>query len=214
MATINLTLPQSGTVITAGLHSSNYGAIQTVVNGGLDNNNFASGLIFDTQKLMQNGATTGQALQWNGSKWAPAPSPGYEFDYTEVSTVAATNITATTSGTAQSIVTGASVTYDGSTTVNIEAFVGDAQPDTGVAGRRITVAIFDNGSLYRQFAIPSCQVAGIAQIVTCYGKWKITPTAAAHQYSIRSWVTAGTGVIGTGTGGSGDTPAWLRVTKA
>lgn len=70
MGTISLQLPVSGTIVTAGLHSSNYGTLQTVINGGLDNNNFASGKIFDPTKIMQSAATTGQTLIWNGTNWA------------------------------------------------------------------------------------------------------------------------------------------------
>lgn len=72
MATISLTLPVSGTVITAGLHSTNYTAIQGAINGGLDTANWASGLIFAPSKFMQEGATTGQGIIWGGSQYAPA----------------------------------------------------------------------------------------------------------------------------------------------
>lgn len=71
MATISLTLPTSGTVVAAGLHIANYGTLQSVINGGLDNNNFAAGKIFDNTKIMQGGALTGQGLIWNGTSWVP-----------------------------------------------------------------------------------------------------------------------------------------------
>jgi hypothetical protein len=74
LPSITLTLPTSGTVITAGLHSNNYTALQTLLNGGLDNNNFAAGKIFDPAKLMQNGAIDGDPLGWDNTlvKWVPA----------------------------------------------------------------------------------------------------------------------------------------------
>jgi hypothetical protein len=72
MATITLTLPTAGTVITAGLHATNYTAIQGAINGGLDTANWASGKIFAPSKFLQEGATNGQAIVWNGSIWAPA----------------------------------------------------------------------------------------------------------------------------------------------
>jgi hypothetical protein len=49
--------------------------IQATLNG-LDQNNFASGKIFDPAKLQQSSATTGQALVWNGTTWAPATTGG------------------------------------------------------------------------------------------------------------------------------------------
>lgn len=45
MPTVSLTLPTSGTVVSAGLHSSNYSDLQTLLNGGLDNDNFAAGVL-------------------------------------------------------------------------------------------------------------------------------------------------------------------------
>lgn len=71
MPTISLTLPVSATVITAGLHSTNYTTIQNLVNGGLDTANWASGKIFAPSKLMQEGATIGQGTLWNGTQWVP-----------------------------------------------------------------------------------------------------------------------------------------------
>jgi hypothetical protein len=49
----------------------NFNAIAAVINGHIDDTNFASGLIFDPAKIKQNGATVGQALVWGGSTWVP-----------------------------------------------------------------------------------------------------------------------------------------------
>jgi hypothetical protein len=79
--TISLTLPTAGTVITAGLHSANYSSLQTLLNGGLDTSNWASGKIFDPAKIMQSGASTGQVMEWDGANWTPttisSTSPNY-----------------------------------------------------------------------------------------------------------------------------------------
>lgn len=71
MGVIVLSDPVSGTLADATVIANNNSAIKAAINGGIDNNNFAAGKIFDPSKLMQNGATTGQALLWNGSNWAP-----------------------------------------------------------------------------------------------------------------------------------------------
>ncbi len=42
MPTITLTLPTAGTDITSGLHATNYLALQTLLNGGLDGANFVN----------------------------------------------------------------------------------------------------------------------------------------------------------------------------
>jgi hypothetical protein len=72
LGTISLTNPIAGTVIAAGLHATNYTVIQTVINGNLDTNNWATGKIFAPSKLMQEAATVGQKLEWNGTIWVPA----------------------------------------------------------------------------------------------------------------------------------------------
>jgi len=74
MGTITLTNPVAGTVVTAGLHATNYTTIQTVINGNLDTNNWGAGKIFAPSKLMQEGATDKQILQWNNGStlWGPA----------------------------------------------------------------------------------------------------------------------------------------------
>lgn len=51
MPSISLTLPVAGTIITAGLHATNYTALQTLLNGGLDNNNIAPGAAIASSKL-------------------------------------------------------------------------------------------------------------------------------------------------------------------
>lgn len=76
MGTITLTNPSAGTVVTAGLHATNYTTIQTVINGNLDANNWGAGKIFAPSKLTQEGASTGQVLAWSGSQWAPVPAAG------------------------------------------------------------------------------------------------------------------------------------------
>lgn len=67
MPTINLTLPVSGTVITAGLHSTNYTALQNLLNAGLDTANWATGKIFGIDKLMQNSAVDGDGIAWDNA---------------------------------------------------------------------------------------------------------------------------------------------------
>jgi len=42
---------------------------------------------------------------------------------------------------------------------------------------------------------------------------RLTPTAGSHTYGIKWWVNTGTGNIGAGSGGTGISPAFLRVSK-
>jgi hypothetical protein len=57
MGTISLTLPVSGTVIAAGLHATNYAAIQTAINGGIEAVNIADGSITQAKMAIGNKTT-------------------------------------------------------------------------------------------------------------------------------------------------------------
>src|SRR6266542_600043 len=67
MPTISLSLPVAGPVVTAGLHANNYTILQTLLNGGLDTANWASGKIFAPSKLMQESAVDGDGLAWDNT---------------------------------------------------------------------------------------------------------------------------------------------------
>jgi hypothetical protein len=71
MGTISLTNPVAATVITAGLHATNYTTLQTVINGNLDNNNWAAGAIFAPSKFTQEAAARQDGMVWNGTIWIP-----------------------------------------------------------------------------------------------------------------------------------------------
>src|SRR5262249_12348429 len=82
MGTISLSLPVTGTVITAGLHSTNYTTLQKVINRNIDQNNFGARKIFDPSELTQNSATTGQGLAWSGGIWAPSTGASHNYGTT------------------------------------------------------------------------------------------------------------------------------------
>jgi hypothetical protein len=68
MPSINLTLPVAGTNIAAGLHATNYSALQTLLNGGLDNTNVAEGAAIAVSKIAP--GTNGQVLTTVGGATA------------------------------------------------------------------------------------------------------------------------------------------------
>lgn len=94
MPSIILTVPAAGNKITAGLHATNYAALQALLNGGLDATNFASGQIFAPSKLTQEAASLGQGLVWNGSMWVPAGV--VQSKYKKVTSKTVSNTIATT----------------------------------------------------------------------------------------------------------------------
>ena len=69
MPTINLTLPVAGNGITAGLHATNYAALQALLNGDLDDNNLADDAV--TAAKILNGAVTASKLTLPGLDFTP-----------------------------------------------------------------------------------------------------------------------------------------------
>jgi hypothetical protein len=212
MATITLSLPSPGQIIAAGLHSSNYGIIQALANGGIDNNNFAAGKIFDNTKVMQGGALAGQGLIWNGSttQWAPAYPPGYQYDKTQI-TASPAAVTATTEGTSVAQITGGSVTYDGATLVKVEFWA----PTLSVsAATTATTFVVFRGATVVGGAVYGADITGAVNpppYVVAFD----TPPAGAVAYALKAYVNANSMTLSAGAGGSGGAlPAFLRVTKA
>lgn len=135
---------------------------------------------------------------------APTVPPGHEFDY--VAKTSNTAISATTAGTANSIVTANAVSYDGSTMIMLEFFC--AFLDSGVD---MLIAFFDGATQVDVFGAPpnTARVQGGK-----LGSLRLTPSNASHTYSVRAWLTSGSGTIygNTGTGGN-IPPAYIRQTK-
>ena len=121
--------------------------------------------------------------------------------------------TATTEGTANTVVTADAVTFDGSTKVEVSFYVPNARADAAGANRNMQVFLYDG----------SGSIGEMARLVTpaaqndnkpIYVSRILTPSAAAHTYSIRACVSAGTGALAAGTGGSGNLmPGYIRIRR-
>lgn len=137
-----------------------------------------------------------------GTTPAYAYPPGYEIDY--VTVTSNTNVTGATAATADNIITGTTVSYDG-TAVYIEMFC----PQVTRGTNWLKYVLYDGSTQIGDV----CAIGFSVQVG--YGKVKVTPTAANHTYNFRAYVDAGTGVINAGTGAAGSLyPAFIRVTKA
>lgn len=152
----------------------------------------------------------GKVLQGAGATTAVAYKypPGYEFDYVEKTSNS--SITATSAATANTLVTGAAITYDGSTIIKVEFYANSMNNPANVVLRVILV---DGSTVVGELAA----LFGAASIyVPCNGSVRFTPTNASHTYSVRAWVDAsGTGNIIAGAGGTGTSPypMYMRITK-
>lgn len=153
-------------------------------------------------------------LVYDGAVWREqGAQPGEELDFAQV-TSATTGITASTEATAVAIVTGNSITYDG-TKVRIEASLASYRTDASTLTQVFAVLLRDATVLGTVAfnAGGTTPLAGQRKDFVAYD----TPAAGAHTYKLSLYVTAtATHAAGGGAGGSGGVllPAFLRVTRA
>jgi hypothetical protein len=107
-------------------------------------------------------------------------------------------VTATSEATATAVVALGAITYEAVPHM-IEFSAPDARPNTtavvGVWGRIATPAASGN-------------------LVPVRLGYRFTPTAAAHTYNVKCWVSVSSGLVQAGAGGSATHgPAWLRITR-
>jgi hypothetical protein len=156
------------------------------------------------------GSTNGMAVQRVSGAVAWAYPPGYEMDYVEITSAA--SITATAEASANTVVTASAITFDGSTAVIIE-FFSDAGAVQGTASAFLTGYLYD-GSSSIGILWQLRTVANTSHVAPIFVRRRITPSAAAHTYSIRATTTSGTSTVNAGAAGTGNhQPAYIRITK-
>ncbi len=135
--------------------------------------------------------------------------PGFELDYVQITS--GVNITATTDATANSVIDGNAVSFDGSTRIKIEFWTLSA---TAAASGELVVVLYDGSTDLGRLA--ELQSAGSsAHDTALYGVRFLTPSNASHTFHIKAWTTTGTSIINAGAGGAGvNFPAWYRITVA
>ena len=121
-------------------------------------------------------------------------------------------ITATTEAGATAVATLAAITFDGATPFNIDFFCAYTSHSTG--GATSQTAIWDSSTEVNKFTSRNQTYTSEMGVVISF---PITPTAAAHTYAVKSWVSAGNviyyaGAVGGGAGVFG--PISLRISRA
>lgn len=142
----------------------------------------------------------------------PASYLGHELDYVEFT--GTVSITQTAEASANTIVTGSAVSYDGSTTVIVEFFA--PYVDTGATSADEVLLWLYDGSSSIGYIGRTKTPAAAALRVPVHAMRRLTPSNASHTYSIRG-TRAGTnnGTIGAGAGGTGAAmPGYIRITRA
>lgn len=153
--------------------------------------------------------STGQVLGGGASAPAWAFPPGYEYTHNEFTSPV--SVTAVTEATANTVATASAITLDGATPVIIEFFAPKvASPN----GQHILFALYDGSSSIGLLGELDIQTTTSIVETPVILKRRLTPAAAAKTYSVRAYVTSGTGTVTAGAGGVGvSMPGYIRITK-
>jgi hypothetical protein len=171
-------------------------AVQATVNG-LDKNNLAASAGILASQIAD--PTTGKVLGSSGSACAAVFPPGFEYNYTEI-TSAVGAIAGTTQGTSATIITASSaVTFDGAHKVRIE-FMSPSVANTN-AGASISLWLFEDGVGLGLLGRVTAAAANAE--APAYGWREFFPSVGTHTYSVRASVSAGTGTVNAGNGSIG-----------
>lgn len=158
------------------------------------------------------GGSLGQVLEAvDNSDVQWAYPPGYEIGYDSITAQA--NITGLTLGNATTAIAGSAHTFDGGSVV--AEFYASAVELPGVADGTMNIVLFEGGTPIATLASLSNPAAANCWMGGCF-RYRFTPSAGSHTYSIKAYVssTAGTPNIFAGAGTAGaNAPAYLRFTK-
>jgi hypothetical protein len=160
----------------------------------------------NNQKGQPNGVATLDATGLVPISQLPAAGAGSQLDYAQITTSTAA-ITVSTEATAAAVITGNSVSYDGSK-VKIEFYCNVMSTQV-----QATFVVLRDATVVGQATFMNyANNASSAYLAEMFD----TPAAGAHTYAVKVFTVAGNSVtVKAGPGGSGNlSPTFLRVTKA
>lgn len=133
------------------------------------------------------------------------------LDYVEKTS--SVNVTATAEASADVLVSGNPVTFDGQTSIIVHLFCPDVGPNNSIDA--YTVAhLFEDGVSLGWFAMVRGAGTGGNEWPVSIASPRITPSAGSHTYSWRATTSTGTAVWGFGAGGSGaNAKGYIRITR-
>lgn len=138
-----------------------------------------------------------------------AGGPGTELAYNEFTSNV--SITATTEATANTVVAASAVAFDGATRVRVEFYAVLLHPPVG---QSIVIVLYDGSSSIGVLG----QASNATAVAVDQGAMEarfLTPSNASHTYSVRAYVTSGTGTVYSGAAGAGVyVPGYIRITRA
>lgn len=152
---------------------------------------------------------TADSVETPGVEWA-IPR-GYEFHYKQITSPV--TIASTTEASGTSIIAADATTFDGSPVI-VEFF----SPDVGWAGTTtfLVVSLFEGATQIARLGIKTWISATSATLESeMHCRYRFTPSAGSHTYTITAYKSGGTCTIGAGASGTAAYgPAFVRFTKA
>lgn len=135
----------------------------------------------------------------------------HELAYTQLTAIR--TVTSTTEVSADAVIIGPAVTYDGATPVLVECFAPAALPPPAASAQLHLWLYQDGVSIGRLAFILSAAAAQAA--VPVHAARRLTPTAGSHQFTFAATVSGASGSVNGGPGGVGQyMPGYIRVTRA
>jgi hypothetical protein len=147
---------------------------------------------------------------------APLARPGLGTEWAYSQITAPVNVTSTNEASGTVILSPPAFTPDGGP-VLVEFFCPYVNVPTAAIGNSVAVCLFEGSTQITRLAYTSDLNTSQQQVAALNAKYRFTPTAAAHTYTVTAFVpnTTGTPQIGAGGGGTGGyPPAFVRFTKA
>jgi hypothetical protein len=119
--------------------------------------------------------------------------------------------TSTSAASPDTVINDLTVVCDGSP-ILVEFYSNQVRPMNS-AGTDIKISLYEDGSEEtREWGRFYNGVANYDN-KPCYLSRRLTPSAGSHTYKVTAFVSSGTGYVGAGSGGTGEAPAFLRVSK-
>lgn len=139
--------------------------------------------------------------------------PGFEISYTQITSIV--NIVSTTESSGTTIISPGAVTFDGGA-VAVEFFAIRILYDTVTAADAVVVSLFEGATQITRLAEVQTQNITTANSLPGIGKYRFTPSAGSHTYTVTAFAVSTTGgpAVVAGSGGTGGfPPAYIRFTK-
>jgi hypothetical protein len=144
----------------------------------------------------------------DGTNWKIWSAPARSVLDNVTVTTSTISVTATTAGTANTLITSSSLTLEGSTNYLIEYFA----PAVGATGATsMTLVFYEDSTSF--FNLCSFSVS-TTEVIPVYVNTVWSTSTSAHTFSIKAFVGSGTGQVFSGAGTSGNLcPSRLTVSR-